>query len=87
MVGRSEDVNQLGVAGVPLGGELPGKLLEDTTIGIESPGFCFYSLGLKRGPLADEKVSGTVYWGINGSCHLNSLNRTWFALEPLGEEP
>ena len=38
----------LGVTGVPLDGKLPGKLVDDMTIGMESPGFSFDSTGLKR---------------------------------------
>ena len=40
--------NQKGVTGVPLDGKLPGKLVDDMTIGMESPGFSFDSTGLKR---------------------------------------
>ena len=39
---------QMGVTGIPLRSELPCKLLKYSTIGIEPPDFCFYSMGLKR---------------------------------------
>jgi len=39
---------ETGVTGIPLRSELPCKLLKYSTIGIEPPDFCFYSMGLKR---------------------------------------
>jgi len=46
--GRRLHPIQLGVTGIPLRSELPCKLLKYSTIGIEPPDFCFYSMGLKR---------------------------------------
>ena len=48
----TDDFVDMGVTGVPLGGEVVWKLMEDSTVGIESAGFCFYSMGLERRPLA-----------------------------------
>ena len=42
------DYIYLGVTGVPLCCELPGELLQYATIWIESSGFCYYYMGLKR---------------------------------------
>ena len=50
----------LGVTGVPLGGEVVWKLVEDTAIGVESAGFCFYPMDLKRGPLAVDRGAAKI---------------------------